>query len=96
MREPYYDQNDTIVAYYDISGEGNDLMSYGSGYWQLPKKDFSGYCNDFNLVKFENDITIDSNDGCLRNIPSVGSLFSEYCSGVWSIDYYVSRLRLAR
>ena len=78
-----------------MNGNGQDLIYYGTGFWQIGRKDFTGYCNDNNLVQFEVDIEDYKISGCKRSIPSNIDDFSNQCNGVLSFDYLISRLKIA-
>lgn len=89
--DSYYDQNDTIAALYD-GGANVGLVSAKSGFLTLPAADFSGACQDNNLLKFENNIKTRS---CVRSYATPAA-FSSQCVNDQSVAAYSTNLWVGR
>jgi hypothetical protein len=88
----YYDQNDTMRAYLQI--DSGSYVALGNGYLNIPKTDFSGYCNDNNYATFENDI---DEQQCIRDMSNVDNieLFISQCTNELSIQNRISNVFIA-
>ena len=90
----YFDQNHTIAAFTDTNTNNLGLVSIGSGFFELPTADFTGYCEDNTYIKYEQSVTPKS---CLRKLEySSFSLFSTQCVNDYSVNKYVQNLWIAR
>ena len=73
--DAYYDKGDNIAAFKGLSS--SKLWSVTTGYFSVPAADFTGKCNDFNFVTFQDDI---ETRGCDRVLSvESASLFAEQC-----------------
>ena len=85
----YYDQNDTIGAFTNVS---DLLVASGSGYFEVPIAGFTGACVDANHVKFERET---EQQRCTRTFQS-NATFASQCEKDFSMARYVQNLWLAK
>lgn len=91
----YYDQNDTIAAFFSSSKTSSGFVSNGAGFFQLPQNDFSGHCNDDNYIGFE--VNVRSPKSCSRRMDASSTpSFQLQCEGEQSLQRYVTDLYVAR
>lgn len=92
LRDEYYDQNDTLLAYTYTPSSG--FFQVGTGYFSVPLPDDDSQCNDNNLVTYENKLGPLS---CQRTFPVAGlEEFVAQCNVQQSVARYVNNLWIAR
>jgi len=92
LSDTSYDRNDSIAAY--LRTDSGSLISNGPGYFQLPRADETGYCNDHNYVTFENDVV--DKGSCARELSSESQLFVSQCEHQFSVARYITALRISK
>ena len=86
----YYDENDTIPAFTNISSAVVKMSA--PGFLPLPKGDFSGLCNDNNYAKFSSDGSTE----CFRRLGSNAREFIAHCAnGISSSNVMATNLLLS-
>ena len=58
----------------------------------LPRADFSGYCNDNNYVKFQNNV---GDVTCIRAMGGAASAFEATCNNGISVGYLATDLAVS-
>lgn len=86
--DAYYDQGDSIAAFkYDGSSV---YYSTTSGYFSLPAADFSGECNDYNYVTFEDAVAPRE---CMRKLDNTNTAnFAAQCTSLFSLNNFADMI----
>lgn len=86
--DAYYDKGDNIAAFKGLST--SKMWSSGTGYFSVPAADFTGKCNDFNFVTFEDSIESRSCDRVLA--VDDADMFAEQCVSSFGVSEYATNL----
>ena len=90
--DSYYDKGDNIAAFKGLST--SKMWSTKTGYFSVPAADFTGRCNDFNFVTFEDSIESRSCDRVLA--VDDANLFAEQCVSSFGVSEYATNLFLGK